>query len=125
MDAREREELLTEGQRRIELVMARAASEIAAIADEVENLTGERIGPPVGERAGIGDMPWAKLLVYRQECQSLLAAIALLEPLMGPGAGGRRASSVGAALKVAAPETAELIVAELEAAGLVSRQVIE
>lgn len=125
MDAREREELLTEGQRRIELVMARAASEIAAIADEVENLTGERIGPPVGERAGIGDMPWAKLLVYRQECQSLLAAIALLEPLMGPAASGQRAPSVGAALKVAAPEMAELIVAELEGAGLVSRQVIE
>lgn len=123
MDAREREELLTEGQRRIELVMVRAASEVAAIADEVENLTGERIGPPVGERAGIGDMPWAKLLVYRQECQSLLAAIALLEPLMGPAA-CRRAPSVGAALKVAAPEMAELIVVELEGAGLASRQVI-
>lgn len=124
MDDMAREELLTEGQQRIELVMARAADEIAAIADEVENLTGERIGPPFGKRAGIGDAPWAKLLVYRRECQSLLAAIALLEPLMGPAA-CRRAPSVGAALKVAAPEMAELIVAELEAAGLVSRQVIE
>lgn len=117
-----REEILDEGQQRIERIAADTVLRIEEVLDEVENATGIRPGPASSGRASILEAGWPALLHHREQCLHLLNVIDELAPHMDARPGGRRAATVEAALKTMPADAAGRVRVGLQGAGLVSLQ---
>lgn len=119
----DREEILDQGQQRIERILSDTALRIERVLDEIENATGVRPpGPARSGRASILDDGWPKLLHHREQCLHLLNVIDELAPHMDARPGGRRAATVEVALKTMPADAAGRVMAGLQGAGLVELQ---
>ncbi|MDX3570810.1 hypothetical protein [Streptomyces sp. ID05-47C] len=114
-----RDQILDEGQQRIEQILGEASLRIERVLDEIENTTGVRPGPLSTGRGSVLDAGWAKLLHHRDQCLHLLNVIDDLAPFMDARSGGLRATSVEAALKTMPADVAGRVIAGLRGAGLV------
>jgi hypothetical protein len=114
-----REEILDEGQQRIDQILGETSLRIERVLDEIENTTGVRPGPLSTGRGSVLEAGWAKLLHHRGQALHLLNVIDELAPFMDARTGGRRAVSVEAALKTMPADVAGRVMAGLHGAGLV------
>lgn len=111
------DQLIAEGQQRIERILTDTALRIDRILDEIENATGVRPEPLASDRDSILGADWPRLLHHREQALYLLNVVDELEPFMSRG---RRAKTVETALKTMPQDVADRVLLGLNGAGLVT-----